>query len=121
MRAGPAAQCDLCPWLLICPHGAQMSVAFSVVFFARLGDALEAFRDLLVEDVSIAQGVADVGMVEHLLHELEVASLTQRLGREIVPEIVEAEADDAGRLTQPVPMRPQSGERDRIALALHPS
>ena len=42
-------------------------------------------------------------MVEHALHQLQVAGLAQQLGAEIVPEVVEAEAGHAGALAQPPP------------------
>ena len=97
-----------------------MGVAFSVAFCARLGDDLEALDDLFVKDMRVTKCVPDVGVIEHPLHELQVASLAQRLGRKIVPEIVEAEAGDRSDLAQPVPVRTQAGERDRIAPALLP-
>src|SRR5258708_22154618 len=60
-------------------------------------------------------------MIQHSLHELEVASLAQRLGCEVVSEIVEAKADDARPLAQPVPVCAQPRKRERITLPLHPS
>ena len=92
----------------------------SPVIFPALCDTLEAVGDLLVAHVSIAQRVPDVGMVEHALHDLEVADLPQRLGREVVAEVMEAEGSDASSLAQPVPVRPQPGQRDRIAPAPSP-
>src|SRR5262249_47505569 len=68
----------------------------------------------------IAQRRSNVGAIEHPLHEFEIPGLAQRLGREIMSEIVEAEADDASDLAQPMPVRAQSGERNRIAPALDP-
>jgi hypothetical protein len=40
---------------------------------------------------------------ERALHELGIASLTQQLGAEIAPEVMEAERGHAGALAQPPP------------------
>jgi hypothetical protein len=64
------------------------------------------FGDLGVNHISIAPSIPNVGMVEHLLHELQVAGLAERLGRQIVPEVVKAESSYAGGFSQAMPVRP---------------
>src|SRR6266566_9666877 len=43
----------------------------------------------------VTQRVPDVGMVEHSLRELEITGRPQRLRRQIMAEVMEAEAGDA--------------------------
>jgi len=75
MRAVRAACCELCPCSFGLSDLAQVGVAFCVAFCARLGDGLEALGDFLVEHMRIAKRVPDVGVIEHPLHELEIARL----------------------------------------------
>jgi hypothetical protein len=58
-----------------------------------LCDAFERLGDFVIEHMRILGRGLDVGVVERPLHQLEVAGLAQQLGREIVPEVMEAEAD----------------------------
>jgi hypothetical protein len=68
-----------------------------------LGDPLECGGDLVVEHVRVPLGRGDVGVVERLAHEFEIAGLAQQADRGVVPEVVEAEALDARLRAQPPP------------------
>ena len=102
MRAECAMRRDLCPCSLALSNCAQVSAGFC----SGLCDALEAFGNLVIENMRIAQRVPDVGVIEHPLYQLEVVGLAQRLGRKIVAKVVEAETDNTSHLAQPVPVRP---------------
>src|SRR4051812_14301656 len=51
--------------------------------------------DVFVEHVRVPDRGLDVGVIERLLHELEVAGPAQQLRPEIVPEVVRTEVPDA--------------------------
>src|SRR5580704_10329592 len=59
-----------------------------------------------------------IGMVQSPLHQLDIAGLAQKLGAEVVPEVVESEADHTGPLAQPVPGRLHAHRGERVALTM---
>ena len=59
------------PMIMDLLHSAQPSVGPS----SGLCDALKAFGDFGIEHMCITQGMPDIGMVEHPLHEFQVAGL----------------------------------------------
>src|ERR1700738_1506321 len=93
---------------------------FGSGLFPGLCDGFHGARDILIDDMGIAQGALDVAMVHRLLHELEVAAVAQELGPEIMPVVVEAEILDACSLPQPLPRRLGPGDRQWVALAAQP-
>jgi hypothetical protein len=97
MRVARAACYEFCPCSFDLSDLAQVGVAFCVAFCARLGDSLEAFGDFFVKHMRISERVPDVGVIEHSLHELQVARLAQRLGCHVMPEIMKPEAGDASQ------------------------
>ena len=58
-------------------------------------------------------------MIKQALHKLQVARFTQNPAGEIMPEIVEAESDDASAFAQPPPRDLHARIGEGIALALH--
>lgn len=53
-------------------------------------DRLHRGGDLVFEHVRVPCRRLKIGVVQHLLHKLEVAGLAQHLGAEIMPEVVES-------------------------------
>jgi hypothetical protein len=81
----------------------------------------ERHSNVFVEDVRIARRGLDIRVVEHLLHQLEVAGVAQQLGRKIMPEIVESEIGQSRRCADATPSRVQAVLGDWTALAFHPA
>src|SRR5262245_29304080 len=67
----------------------------------------------------IARRRLDIGMVECLLYELQVASLAQELGPQIVTKVMKAKGFDPCPRPSSPPLRLSSVECDRIPLAFN--
>src|SRR5262245_53521056 len=67
----------------------------------------------------IARRGLEIAVVERALHQLQVAGRAQKLGAEIVPQVVKPEADHAGALAQPLPCDLHAGIGEGMSLALH--
>ena len=83
--------------------------------FSGLRDALHCLSDLVVEYVRIARRGFQISVVECALYQFKVASFAQQFGREIVTEVVEAEAGHAGTLAQSPPGDLDAGIGEGIA------
>ena len=60
--------------------------------FPGLLDALHRVGHLAVEHMGVAQRGLEIGVVERLLHQLQVAGLAQQFGADVVPEIMKAKS-----------------------------
>jgi hypothetical protein len=60
----------------------------------------------------------DVGVIERLLHELQIARTPQKLGAEVVPYVVEAKANDSRLDFKPAPNRFGSTRGERVTPSL---
>src|SRR5262245_30924943 len=69
----------------------------------------------------VTNGGFDVAVIEQPLHKFQVACRAQNLGAEIVPEIMEPKADDAGALLDLPPRRAHPMISHRVAPAPHPA
>lgn len=68
--------------------------------------------------MSVTHRGLDVGVVQRPLHQLEVASLTQQLGTEVMAVIVKPEILHARCLASSPPGGFQAADGDRVTLAL---
>src|SRR5262249_32843243 len=84
-----------------------------------LCDRFHAVGDLGIEHVGVARRRRDRGVIERALYQFQVAGLAQKLGAEVMTEVMKAEVRDTRALAQITPMTLQSVIRDRIALAAH--
>src|ERR1700730_9765207 len=102
------------------PFNALADLAHGALgLFRGLCDALHGVGDFAVEHMRIARGGLDAAVVARPLYQLEVASLAQQLGREVVSVVVEAKAGDARPRAQPPPRGLDAGIGEGIAPALH--
>ena len=89
-------------------------------FSSGLLVTLQRFGHLVVEDVGVSRRGLEVGVIEGALHQLEVAGVAQKFGREIVSEVVEPESSHTRRLPRAAPARFDAAQGEGIALALDP-
>src|SRR6516225_9189897 len=85
--------------------------------FPGLGGAFHGVGDIVVKDMGIFRGGLDIGMAERLLDQFQVAARAQQFGREVMPEVMEAETGHASTLAQIPPVALYAVVGDGIALA----
>ena len=76
--------------------------------FPGLCDSFHRTGHIGVKDMGVAERALDVAVVQGLLHELEIAGLTQELRAEVVPVVMETEVLYARLGAHPLPRRLRS-------------
>ena len=85
---------------------------------SRLLYLLQRLRHFFVEYMCIARGGFDVGVVERLLHELEIASVAEEFCTDIMPNVVEAEILKTCLGPKTTPVRFRAARSEGVAVTL---
>ncbi len=79
--------------------------------------AIQRGCHLFIQYMGVFRGGLDVGVIHRLLHQLQVASLSQELGPVVVPVVVKSEVGNLRLSPEALPCRFETTIGDRIALA----
>jgi hypothetical protein len=76
--------------------------------FSGLCDSFHPAGHIGVKDMGVAERAFDVAVVQGLLHEFEIAGLTQELRAKVVPVVMETEVLHTRPGAHPLPRRLRS-------------
>ena len=80
-------------------------------FSSGLLHCIQTSNQIVIDDMCIFSRGLDVGVVERLLHQLQVASFPQQLCREVVPKVMEPKVGYASHSPKTFPSRFQAAVR----------